>query len=179
MNLKKIKILGIIITFIIAFPLHFLYNIFPNTITSIFTPVNESIWEHMKIIFTAQIIYTIIEYFILKHYKIKVSNQLFNAFFISFISIPIYLIIYLPLYQIFKENMFISISLMFLIFTLAQYLSYIILTKPNIKYLNLISIPLIIICYSIFIKLTYNPPKNYIFYDTKNKIYGIEKKATK
>ena len=51
MSLKKLKIIGIVLAFLLAFPLHFLYDTFPSFITSIITPVNESIWEHMKIIF--------------------------------------------------------------------------------------------------------------------------------
>lgn len=31
--------------------LHFLYDFLPNPVTALFSPVNESIWEHLKIIF--------------------------------------------------------------------------------------------------------------------------------
>lgn len=31
--------------------LHFLYNIFPNPVTALLSPVNESLWEHLKILF--------------------------------------------------------------------------------------------------------------------------------
>ena len=51
MSLKKLKTLGVIMAFVICFPLHFLYDKAPNFITSIISPVNESIFEHMKIIF--------------------------------------------------------------------------------------------------------------------------------
>ena len=48
MDLKKVKIVSIFGMFIFCFLTHFLYNFFPNTLFSIFFPVNESIWEHMK-----------------------------------------------------------------------------------------------------------------------------------
>ena len=32
-------------------PLHFLYDWFPNPVTALFSPVNESLWEHGKLIF--------------------------------------------------------------------------------------------------------------------------------
>ena len=51
MSLKKLKILGVIMAFLLCFPLHFLYDKIPSFITSIISPVNESIWEHMKILF--------------------------------------------------------------------------------------------------------------------------------
>lgn len=50
MSLKKLKILGVIMAFLLCFPLHFLYDKIPSFITSIISPVNESIWEHMKIL---------------------------------------------------------------------------------------------------------------------------------
>lgn len=31
--------------------LHFVYAMFPNPVTAIFSPVNESLWEHVKILF--------------------------------------------------------------------------------------------------------------------------------
>ncbi len=31
--------------------LHFLYDFLPNPVTALFSPVNESIWEHLKLIY--------------------------------------------------------------------------------------------------------------------------------
>lgn len=31
--------------------LHFLYDLLPNPVTALFSPTNESIWEHLKIIY--------------------------------------------------------------------------------------------------------------------------------
>ena len=56
MKLKILKIFGIILAFFLCFPLHFLYDKLPCFITSIIAPVNESIWEHMKILFGSIII---------------------------------------------------------------------------------------------------------------------------
>ena len=67
MNFKKVKIIGIFIIFILCIFLHYLYDKIPNTLTSIISPVNESIWEHMKLIYTSFIIYGMIEYIIIKN----------------------------------------------------------------------------------------------------------------
>lgn len=40
-----------VITVIAGVLLHLLYKAFPNPLTAIFSPVNESVWEHLKIIF--------------------------------------------------------------------------------------------------------------------------------
>ena len=110
--MKKIKILITIIIFILSFPIHFIYNIFPNFITSILTPVNESIWEHMKLIITSNLIFGIIEYFIYKKKEIKVNNFLLSYALSSIIGIIIYLIIYLPIDNIFGHNLIIAIILL-------------------------------------------------------------------
>ncbi len=56
MNLKKILLVGLAVTVLVSFPIHFMYNWFPNVLSSIFFPVNESIWEHMKILYTSLLI---------------------------------------------------------------------------------------------------------------------------
>jgi len=175
MNLKIIKLIAIINIFILSFPAHFLYDFFPNTITSILFPVNESIFEHQKIIFTCTLIYGLIDYIILKLNNIKFNNFLFQLIFTSFISIPIFLIIYLPTRFIIGEYLILTLLLLFITYIISQIISYYILTYKSVPLLNIIAIPLIIIIYSIFTYLTYNPPKNYFFYDTITKSYGIQK----
>lgn len=173
MNLKKIKLFGVIIITIISFISHFAYEVCPNIIFSFIFPVNESIWEHMKILFTSTLIYSLIEYILLKKYKIKYNNFSFNTYFIPLMQIPLYLVIYIPLYKLLGENMFISITLMIIVYIIGQIVSYNILKEKNLKVLNILSVPIIIIIYIGFIYLTYNPPHTYIFYDIKNEKYGI------
>ena len=81
MNLKKIKVIATICIFIISFLSHFAYNLFPNIIFSFFFPVNESIWEHMKILFTSTLIYGIVDYYLLKKNNIKFNNFSFQLYF--------------------------------------------------------------------------------------------------
>lgn len=173
MNLKKIKIIAVLGIFLLSFISHFAYELFPNIIFSFIFPVNESIWEHMKIIFTSTLIYGIIDYLLLKKYKIKYNNFPFQLYFTSLIGIPIYLVIYLPLYKLLGENMVISISLLLLVYIITQIVSYNILKEKELKSLNIIAIPVILLSYLGFIYLTYNPPHTYIFYDTKENKYSI------
>ena len=171
--MKKIKIIAVLGIFLLSFISHFAYELFPNIIFSFIFPVNESIWEHMKIIFTSTLIYGIIDYLLLKKYKIKYNNFPFQLYFTSLIGIPIYLVIYLPLYKLLGENMVISISLLLLVYIITQIVSYNILKEKELKSLNIIAIPVILLSYLGFIYLTYNPPHTYIFYDTKENKYSI------
>lgn len=173
MNLKKIKLIAVIGIFIISIISHFSYELFPNILFSFFFPINESIWEHMKILFTSTLLYGLIDYLLLKKNNIKYNNFSFQLYFTAFSSIPIYLVIYLPIYKLIGENLFISITLMILVYILEQYISYHILKEKEFKILNIISVPIIIIIYLGFIYLTYNPPHTYVFYDIINEKYGI------
>ena len=173
MNLKKSRIISVIGIFIICFISHFLYNIIPSSITAIFFPVNESIWEHMKMIFTSIILYGIIDYIILNKFNIKYNNFFLSLFVTAFISIPIYLVIYLPIYYKIGENLILNIVLMLLVIIITQIIAYYILKAKNFKLLNIISILLIIISYIIFGYLTYHPIKTELFFDTHDEKYGI------
>lgn len=179
MNLKKIKTIAVFGIFALSFISHFAYSIFPNIIFSFMFPVNESIWEHMKIIFTSTLLYGIIDYILLKKYKINFNNFPFQLYFTAISSIPIYLLIYIPLYKLIGENLLISILLLLLVYIISQWISYHILKEKEIKILNNITIPIIIATYIGFIYLTYNPINNYIFYDTANNKYGIEENNIK
>ena len=175
MNLKTIKIIAILNIFIISFPAHFLYNFFHNPVISIFFPVNESIFEHMKIIFSSILIYGIIDYILLKLNNIKFNNFLFQLFYTAIISIPIFLIIYLPVRFFIGEYLILTLILLFITYLISQIISYYLLTAKSSPFLNFISIPLIIITYSIFTYFTYKPLPNNFFLDTTNNSYGIQK----
>ena len=174
MNLKKIKIIGTITIFALAFIYHFLYECFPNPIFSILFPVNESIWEHMKLLYTGILSWGLIEIILLKKNKINYNNYPYQLFLTAFTSIIIYLILYLPIHNLIREKLIISILLLFIVILLEQILSYYLLNqKKETDILDKISIILIILFYMILLNLTYDPPRNYIFYDTIENKYGI------
>ena len=173
MNLKKSRIISTIGIFLLCFLFHFIYEWNPITITAIFFPVNESIWEHMKLLFSAIIFYGIIDYIILQKFKIKYNNFFISLFITALTIIPIYLIMFLPIYYKIGENMVITIGNMLLSIIISQVISYYILKAKDFDKLNIISLILIIISYIVFAYLTYNPIKSELFFDTKEEKYGI------
>ena len=172
-NILKIKIGAVFGIFILSFIVHFIYSVFPCRFTSFFFPVNESIFEHMKIIYTSTLLYGIIDYFLLKNSHIKFHNFLLQLFLTSFLGIILYLILYLPIRYIFCEYFIISIILIFVVYCLMQILSYYLLIKPKYYIHPQVIIFLIILIYIIFIFFTYHPIHNMLFYDTNTKSYGI------
>ena len=176
-TMKKIKIIGIFVSFVLSIILHFIYGLLPNTIFSVIAPVNESIWEHMKLIITSSIIFSIFEYFIYKKKDITFNNFLLSYAISSILGIILYLFIYIPLNDIFGHKIYIAISLLFLIFIFIQVVSYYIMRYKNISYGNEIGILIIIIIYFVFGYFTYHPPKINLFYDYLNKAFGIIKSS--
>lgn len=174
MKLKKIKTIGIFATFILCFIVHFIYSWFPNIFTSIFFSVNESIWEHMKMMTTSILIWSYIEYFLLKKYRINHNNFWINVFIECIISIPVYLIIYYPIYLRIGENFTLNITILFITIFISYITGYKILEKNRVINDNygIVGIIMLYILYSV---LTYNPPKWQIFYDNTHNSYGINK----
>ena len=173
MSLKKSRIISTIGIFLLCFLFHFIYEWLPSSITAIFFPVNESIWEHMKLLFSAVIFYGIIDYIILQKFKIKYNNFFISLFVSALTIIPIYLSLFLPIYYKIGENMVITIGIMLIAIIISQVISYKILKAKDFDKLNIVSLILIIVSYIIFAYLTYNPLKNELFFDTKEEKYGL------
>lgn len=173
MTLKKLKLINIIIIFLLSFLAHNLYKWLPNTLTSIFFPVNESIFEHMKIIATCFLFYGICEFFLLKFFHISFSNYLFSIITCIIAGILFYLILFLPIYFFISRSMIVTIGLLFITYIFMNILSYFILTLHPIAHVNTISIGLIIALYVLFGYFTYQPPHCYPFFDTVEEKYGI------
>lgn len=170
MNKKRI-IISTIAILLLSTLFHSVYDKFPNLITSLFFPVNESIWEHNKMIVLSYFILALLE----KVFIYKDRNILFTSLiemiicivFIDSIFTPIYLYILKT-----KDNLILTL----LIYTISILVSFIIgeklIKNTNNKEL-FASIGFIIIAI-VLILTTYYPPKLPIFYDYREKIYGIK-----
>ena len=172
LNLKKLKIINVVIFFALSFLWHFVYDLIPNFVTAIFFPVNESIWEHMKIIFGVIIFGSLISLILMEKFKIKYNNFYVEIIIKAILGVIFYLAIFIPLYNIFGENMFISITLMLITYIVMEFIGYkiLLLDELNIKILPII---LIILSYILFALLTFYPPHYSIFFDETKLIYGI------
>ena len=76
--------------------LHYLFKWVPNTIVSLFSAINESVYQHMKIAFLAYIILMLIEFVIFRK-KISdkqnfVFSHLLSAVLIPFFTLVLFLI---------------------------------------------------------------------------------------
>ena len=117
MNKKKIIIYSILI-FLLCCLSHFIYDWIPIGFFAIFFPVNESTWEHMKMLYTSILLFGILRSFIGLYMQQKV--RLFRIWVSACVSIPIYLIMYLPIYYLFGYHMWIAFTILIITILLSQ-----------------------------------------------------------
>lgn len=171
--MKKINIfISSILILGFSFIFHSVYDKFPSIITSILFPVNESIFEHNKIIILSYICTMLI-------YKIKYKNL--NIIYYMFISCILCILLEMSIFSFIyfvilntKENFLIAILTYLISIIISQIYFY---KKVNSKYISKFEykgiygfIILIIIC----AYLSYRPIKIPLFYDYNEKIYGIK-----
>ena len=165
--------IGIIIIGLVGTLLHFTYELsHHNKYVAIFSAVNESTWEHIKICMTPTILWSIYE----------IIKYGFNGNFLVAKSLCILTIILLiPIlfysYTIFTKRSILVIDVIcFYITVICSQLvfRYIInLNSISSMYVYL-SIILLIVEISLYLCLTFKPFKNFIFKDPITGKYGLE-----
>ena len=175
--MKKIttNIVAVIFIFLIGFVIHNLYEIFPNPISAIVFPVNESIFEHVKLIFSSYMLWILIKYFLYKKDNVIENNYLLKELLTLLFEIFLFLLVFIPVYKTFGENLFITLLIYFITILIAQIINYFILFKNDYKILKIISFIVIVLIYLIFLIWTYKPPINDFFIDPTNNSYGLNK----
>lgn len=166
------QIAGIIFTVALGVFLHFLYDLSGKIVLfGSFSAVNESIWEHMKILFFPMIIFALIESFYLNEYKIFWTVKL-KGITLGLITIPV--IYYLFNGIIGKSPDWLNI----LIFVIATGVSFIYESRKFVKekkeetsgYKALFLLGVIA---TLFVIFTYITPELNIFKDPESNLYGM------
>lgn len=173
-NLKKIlkfEIFSIIFVSILGTLLHFTFDWSnSNLLVGTFSAVNESTWEHLKLLFFPMLISTIIGYFYVGK---DVSAFLCARFFAIFISILFTVVFFYTYTGILGFNVdILNILSFFVSVILGEFVSYKImishLTCDNSKVIIFFAI--LLVC---FIFFTYLPPNIGLFKDPITNSYGI------
>ena len=176
--MKKIKtaqIIVIILSLIIGTILHFTYELSgENNFVASFSAVNESTWEHLKLVFFPMLILGIIEYFVVK----KESNNYIEAKTIGIFTAICFIIVFFYTYTgILGTNFFVIDILTFILsIIIGEYVAYRLMTIENqsTTLSKVLSIGILIFLLLCFIIFTYNPPKVNLFKDPREKITDIQ-----
>ena len=166
-----LEIISTIFIIISGILLHFTFEWSNNNpLVATFSPVNESVWEHLKLLFFPMLITTIIVYF---YEGKKISNYVCAKVLGIILSILFTIAFFYTYTGIIGTNYaIIDISSFFIAVVLGQYISY---KKMQSTFYcnNKIAIIILLVLYLCFLIFTFFPPHIALFYDLITGIFGI------
>lgn len=175
-KLKRYHSFGIVLVVALGILLHFLYQwSSKNPVVATISPVNESVWEHLKMFFIPYLIYSIIQFFVLReHFPNVIGSNTIGVI----VGILATIIVYYTYSGIIgKSNGLVDI----LIFVGSIYLSFMVsgfLMKNRYgrnTYYQIIGVLIFIILLVLFILFTYFPIHINLFRDPVEGTYGLRK----
>lgn len=173
-NLFIWQFAGVTFTAVLGTILHFLFQWTDLKILAPISAVNESTWEHMKLLFIPSLIFAAIQYF--------VSHKDYGCFWvvkligILFGTLLIPILFYTLSGSFGTLSVVINITIFFLSIFLEYTTEYFLFDKISCKtWLNWISIGVLIIVLALFFIFTFCPPKLPLFLDPLTQGYGITK----
>ena len=166
------ELAGMLFITILGSLLHFTFEMSGNQpVIGVFSAVNESVWEHLKIAFWPALLYTLFEY----RYLYKKTNNFFLAKAICIYSIMLIIpTIFYSYTLVTEENLIIDIASFVFAIIIGQLLSYKLLTFKKLSdRLKLISLIAIVILAIAFVVFTFYPPHLPLFQDPISGEFGI------
>ncbi|MDE5779066.1 MAG: hypothetical protein K2I10_11255 [Lachnospiraceae bacterium] len=161
-HLKSYTIIGIIFVLITGTLAHFLYDWSGNNyIVGYFTPINESIWEHMKLIFFPMLIYSLFIIFKFKETYPYITSSLYFGILTGTLLIPILFYAYISVLG--KDIFILDIGIFILSIIIAFLLSYKLTLSCRLEPYTFLLCFLVCILFICFILFTYQPPSARIF----------------
>lgn len=163
-QLKIFTLAGILFVLITGTLAHFFYDwTNHNPVIGFFVPVNESVWEHMKLLFFPMLLYAVIMIFLLKDKNTCVLSALFFGILVGTWLIPA---VYYAYTYIIGKNIFLFDIGIFILSVMVSFLLFYRLSQTcRLKpYAGLLGglIFLLFLCFVIF---THHPPDFKIFQD--------------
>jgi len=172
-NIFSWHIAGIFFVFLVGGAWHFVYSLSgSNWLIALIAPVNESVWEHLKLAPIPLLLFSIFEFF----YIGKLSRNFIIACTAALYLIPILIVVFHYSYRIPVGHpiLWADILIFGLSVTIAELTSYRIMTQaalsPKLQFSCIIAV---LILFVVFAVLTFYPPNRPIFVDSKTGSYGI------
>ncbi len=172
-KLLKLEITGFVFVSILGTIMHFVFNwSSENKFIALFCPVNESPWEHLKLLFFPYLIYTVYE-------QIKLKQDKFNIYFAKYIGAVCSMWSILSLYYtvggaLGKNISWVNILSFFIGTAGAFIISYIIINSSvGNGMANGVAGAMLIVTAIVFFIFTFEPPIIPLFQDPQNFTYGI------
>jgi len=164
----KFQIASAIFVIILGTILHFTYEWSgENEIVGIFSAVNESTWEHLKLVFFPTLITIIVGCYLY-------GKKIICAKTVGVVTALLFTVVFFYTYTgiIGTNYAILNIATFVVSAVLTDYIAYQIFTK-NIRCSLILSIIALIVLLISFICFTYNPPQINLFKDPITGMYGI------
>ena len=170
----KAQLIVILFSLVLGTLLHFTYQWSGNNLfVGSFSAVNESVWEHLKLVFYPMLIAMIIEYFFVK----KDVNNYIEAKTIGIFTAIFFIIVSFYTYSgiIGTSIIVIDILIFILSIILGEYVAYRLMKRKDESTVLTTSLSIIILLFLLlcFIIFTYVPPEVNLFRDITTGMYGI------
>lgn len=175
-TLKQVHITGAIFAAIIGTLLHFVYSWSGNNnFIGIFAPVNESVWEHLKLAFWPMIIFSFYEF---RMYGSFLENFWIAKFVCIFTMMATIVVVFYGYSSILGHSFLpIDILTFYISIVLGYYFSFkLLLLKAINGNLEILGICMVMFLVILFTYFTFSTPRYDIFKDSPTGTYGIFKK---
>ena len=172
-RVKRYERIGALVVILASVLFHFLYEWTGIGLIGAISPVNESVWEHTKIVVVPYLLYAVLEFFLL---KIRDFRQFVVAKAAGAWSIVLFMISFFYTYSgIFGENfLIVDILSAFAWAILAFVISFRIMNRSGFVEKHWIwSAGAILLLLVLLIVFTYAPPHIPLFQDSVTGGYGI------
>jgi hypothetical protein len=164
---------GIVFIIVFGSVLHFTFEWSGHqAIVGVFSAVNESVWEHLKLGFWPAIVFALIEF---KYLKKATNNFLFGKTVGIYLIPVIITVIFYSYTAILGESLLVIDILTFIIAVIVgQLVSYRVLTGKTLPYnLDRVSLIALLLLGLAFVLFTFYPPPLAMFQDPITGEYGI------
>ncbi len=163
-TLKTYMHIGIFFVITAGSLAHFFYDWSGHaSIVGYFTPVNESIWEHMKLLFFPMLLYAFVLTVRLRHHAPSIPSALCTGILLGTFLIPLFFYSYTLVLG--KAFLVLDISTFLVSILIAFWLSYRLASSVKILRYTPLLYCLVGILFVLFVLFTHNPPAAKIFED--------------
>ena len=171
MELEIVLIVSFFAISLLGTLLHFTHGWIKNgVLLHVFSAVNESTWEHMKLLIAPTILIVIFQSFYLDTMYLNIFNSLLILLIVELITIPL---LFEPLRIIFKKvPLYITILIFYISIILGLFAEYFVIQSEIMFVSEWLAVILILLIVAIFSITTYHPPKFFLFRDPQTGKYG-------
>lgn len=170
--LSRLQLLGFVFTGIAGTLLHFAYDWSgQNSLVAVFSAVNESTWEHMKLLFFPMFLFALVEaYFLAEQYPNYWCAK-FVGIVTGLLSIPVLFYTYTGVFG--RSVDWINIAIFFVAAALSYLLETYLMSRGKCTCISpAVAYALLFLLAVAFVMLTWIPPQIGLFRDPITGMYG-------